>query len=69
MSGFDTAKVDAAFFPDGKVRGISNFLVNLLLILFARTMATPLAKENPEPPLRYSPLCLPGRSSERAGSV
>ncbi len=27
MSGFDSAKVDAAFFPGGKVR--SNFLVNL----------------------------------------
>ncbi|MCW5731909.1 MAG: malonic semialdehyde reductase [Alphaproteobacteria bacterium] len=27
MSGFDNAKVDAAFFPDGKVR--SNFLCNL----------------------------------------
>ncbi len=27
MSGFDSAKVDAAFFPDGKVK--SNFLVNL----------------------------------------
>jgi 3-hydroxypropanoate dehydrogenase len=27
MSGFDNAKVDAAFFPDGKVK--SNFLVNL----------------------------------------
>ena len=27
MSGFDNAKVDAAFFPDGKVK--SNFLINL----------------------------------------
>ncbi|MCA3221479.1 MAG: malonic semialdehyde reductase [Burkholderiales bacterium] len=27
MSGFDSAKVDAAFFPDGKVK--SNFLINL----------------------------------------
>lgn len=27
MSGFDAAKVDAAFFPDGRLR--SNFLVNL----------------------------------------
>lgn len=27
MSGFDNAKVDAAFFPDGKIK--SNFLVNL----------------------------------------
>lgn len=27
MSGFDTAKVDAAFFPDGRVK--SNFLCNL----------------------------------------
>ena len=27
MSGFDNAKVDAAFFPDGKLK--SNFLVNL----------------------------------------
>src|SRR5512143_564010 len=27
MSGFDNAKVDAAFFPDGRVK--SNFLVNL----------------------------------------
>lgn len=27
MSGFDNAKVDAAFFPDGRVR--SNFLVNI----------------------------------------
>ncbi|MGD0266431.1 MAG: malonic semialdehyde reductase [Candidatus Methylomirabilota bacterium] len=27
MSGFDSAKVDAAFFPDGKLK--SNFLVNL----------------------------------------
>ncbi len=27
MSGFDPAKVDAAFFPDGKIK--SNFLVNL----------------------------------------
>ena len=50
MSGFDTAKVDAAFFPDGKVRGISNFLVNLLLILSARAMARLFARENPESP-------------------
>ena len=27
MSGFDNAKVDAAFFPGGRVK--SNFLVNL----------------------------------------
>ena len=27
MSGFDNAKVDAAFFPDGRVR--SNFLINI----------------------------------------
>jgi len=27
MSGFDNAKVDAAFFPDGKLK--SNFLCNL----------------------------------------
>ena len=27
MSGFDNAKVDAEFFPDGRVR--SNFLINL----------------------------------------
>jgi len=27
MSGFDNAKVDAAFFPDGRFR--SNFLVNI----------------------------------------
>jgi len=27
MSGFDNAKVDAAFFPEGKIR--SNFLINL----------------------------------------
>ncbi len=27
MSGFDTGKVDAAFFPDGKIK--SNFLINL----------------------------------------
>ena len=27
MSGFDPAKVDAAFFPDGKWK--SNFLVNI----------------------------------------
>jgi hypothetical protein len=48
MSGFDTAKVDAAFFPDGKVK--SNFLVNLLLILSARAMARLFARENPESP-------------------
>jgi 3-hydroxypropanoate dehydrogenase len=27
MSGFDNAKADAAFFPDGRVK--SNFLVNI----------------------------------------
>jgi 3-hydroxypropanoate dehydrogenase len=27
MSGFDNAKVDAAFFPDGRLK--SNFLVNI----------------------------------------
>jgi 3-hydroxypropanoate dehydrogenase len=27
MSGFDNAKVDAAFFPDGRLR--SNFLINI----------------------------------------
>jgi 3-hydroxypropanoate dehydrogenase len=27
MSGFDNAKADAAFFPDGRLR--SNFLVNI----------------------------------------
>ena len=27
MSGFDNAKLDAAFFPDGRLQ--SNFLVNL----------------------------------------
>jgi 3-hydroxypropanoate dehydrogenase len=27
MSGFDNAKVDAAFFPDGRLK--SNFLINI----------------------------------------
>ncbi|MBL28006.1 MAG: malonic semialdehyde reductase [Rhodospirillaceae bacterium] len=48
MSGFDNAKVDAAFFPDGRVR--SNFLCNL-------GYGDPAAKQKRAPRLAFADAC------------